>query len=322
MNVSLLVTQALSKPFVSEPITITGYVEAKELGELLPIHLQMKEGHPFAAIMINLYVNSILVEERESVSKYIFTEELYFPSFRFTGQLNDYKISVYYIDAPLLEVSEINFRLVCPCYDDQYVFDNYRYENPYWYRANFTFKGENQHSLTYDTEYVTYYGPRTYNINSIRTIDFSNNLFYVETSKVCDLETCELRIYYKFKDSDLLYKNGYTSIDLNLNYVGNNTFQIDDEYRFYVSKIDGMINESSSENTYDEAMPFYIPVTIEQQTINIEIVFSDVGNIHDNYVFPGIIKITNNLNDDDLVFGSVLYYQYRPVNEFLDVNYE
>ena len=158
-------------------------------------------------------------------------------------------------------------------------------------------------------------------INS-RIIDFSpySITFYNITPTT---DTCELRLYCEFEGSDLLYKNGYTSIDINLRKYSDYKYILKNDYKYYIDKKTGMIFENQTENCDDEMMPFFIPLSMGlNKSIPFEIVFSDFGSNHNDYIFQGTFNLSSeNLEIDESGFGTVLNYKYVEKAPFENIDY-
>lgn len=304
----------------SESITIQGYVNETSIGEKIAIALQMVDGHPWARLNINIYVNDKLELFKQVMTRYIANENYYINGFTYSGEIKKIKIVVNYED-PGVDDSVCEFSLHAPKYET-FISPYTDVFNPATYYPTsykFKMKGLNNSSIVPHTENSYISGISTINLNNTRYIDFSNYSIIVDSNVVDNLTTCEFRLYTKFKDSDLLYKdNTYTSIDINLK-KSNNVYTCLNEYRFYADKNTGMIYETYNENCDEDALPFFIPYSIGYDLpIEYELIFSDVGYHHLTYVYKGIINLGSNPIKDEQIFGNILNYRYKLIETPLE----
>ena len=133
-----------------------------------------------------------------------------------------------------------------------------------------------------------------------------------------------MKIYKKFDSSDLLYKNGYTTTDITLSRISSDSFIVSNEKKYYVDNNTGMIFEEQTSTCDDLSLPFFFPLSmVNDNNIEVEICFNDIGLHHNTYVFKTIVSL-NNIDDlYDEKFGEVFDCKYIEVSPPLQgVTYE
>ena len=307
---------------ISEPITITGDLKMPELNEKIPLYLQMAEGHPYAYVDINIYVNNVLEISTRTLTKYISENPYYLNGFTSPNESKIIKVNVAYSGLDI-QFTQCQFTLKSPHYEtyiSQEV-DSYSLKDSNPISIKFSMKG-GSFTITKIYEKVILAGKSNNDLINSRIIDFSpySRTFYNITPTT---DTCELRLYCEFEGSDLLYKNGYTSIDINLRKYSDYKYILKNDYKYYIDKKTGMIFENQTENCDDEMMPFFIPLSMGlNKSIPFEIVFSDFGSNHNDYIFQGTFNLSSeNLEIDESGFGTVLNYKYVEKTPFENIDY-
>ena len=307
---------------ISEPISITGNLDMPELDEKIPLYLQMSEGHPYAYVDINIYVNNILEISTRTITKYISENPYYLNGFTSPDETKIIKVNVSYSGLDI-QYTQCQFTLKAPHYETytSTEVDSYSLKDSNPISIKFSMKG-GSFTITKIYEKVILAGKCKNELKNSRIIDFSpySITFYNITPTT---DTCELRLYCEFEGSDLLYKNGYTSIDINLRKYSDYKYILKNDYKYYIDKKTGMIFENQTENCDDEMMPFFIPLSMGLNTsIPFEIVFSDFGSNHNDYIFQGIFNLSSeNLTIDESCFGTVLNYRYVEKKPFSNIDY-
>lgn len=315
----LLYATSVTSPPADESIEIKGYVEMVEVGTQVPIYLSIVEGHPFAYLDVDIYVNQVLEKHYLAITATFDRNPYYIDGFSSENDIKHIKIVVNYVDKGL-DDSVCEFNLYSPSYNTLHVFgpNNCAYQERNATRIDFQMKGKKS-NITILKEAVFINGIRNIDVSDKRFIDLSK---FEILSQNCtmDLQTCELRLYTKFENSDFLYKENYTSIDLNLKKISDSHYKIDNEYKFYVNNLNGGIYENYIDGCDDELLPFFIPYNINLEEIEYEIIFTDIGINHNTIVYPGKFKFDSiNANKG---FGKVFNYKYLLIDEPLSgVNY-
>ena len=93
-----------------------------------------------------------------------------------------------------------------------------------------------------------------------------------------------------------------------------NGCKVCNDYAFYVDKDTGMIKEQSSDNNQD-LVPFFIPLSINNETIPFEIVFYDIGMNHCIFRFQGNFTVLNLRQSDK--FGESNNFKYQSLDNAL-----
>lgn len=307
---------------ITEPITITGNLDMPELNEKIPLYLQMAEGHPYAYVDINIYVNNVLEVTERTITKYINEKPYYLNGFNSPNESKVIKVNVAYSGLDI-QFTQCQFTLKSPHYETytSVGVDSYSLKDSNPVTIKFSMKG-GSFTITKIYEKVILAGKSNYNLVDSRMIDFSpySITFYNITPTT---DTCELRLYCEFEGSDLLYKNGYTSIDINLRKYSDYKYILKNEYKYYIDKKTGMIFENQTENCDDEMMPFFIPLSMGiNKSIPYEIVFSDFGHNHNDYIFKGTFNLSSDsVIDENPQFGSVLNYKYVEKKPMENIDY-
>lgn len=306
----------------TEPITITGYIKQTGLFNKIPINLKVEEGHPYAYIYVNIYVDDVLVIQDEEITKYLPTKTYEIEGFTFKNEIKNIKIEVNYLENHV-ETSICNINFQGPSYDyhKSYYLDSFVATDDNPIQTNFTFKG-NECEFDWEYEQVVI-SSSYYKETNTRFLSFSDLIISLY-SIYNELETCELRLFCKLEDSDFLYKyNSYTSIDLELEKIDDYKYRIIDEYRFYINDHTGMIYESQTNECADELYPLFIPLSIgEDVLIDYEIHFQNVGINSCDYIFSGTYHLNCFYNEDKKQFGSILSYKYKQIfDELTGVEY-
>ena len=322
---SILLISPNITPFVAskESISISGSVEMVDLNEKIPVYLNMVEGHPYAYVFVYIYVNNVLEVSEKIVTKYISLNPYYLKPFRNANEEKDIKISVNYIEENV-KASVCSFKLKAPHYSQIYFdgYDSYNHiENDNPTKIEFSMKGSNS-VVSKEVEKLYLEGLHEYYLKNARIMDFS--YYSIEFTDLNYLpSTCEVRIFTEFEGSDLLYKNNsYTSIEFDLFKVSNKRLVLNNEERFYINNISGMIYESDDYNCYEITLPFFIPLSMGfEKIIPMEIHYIDVGKNHNTYIFKSNILLSNTRKFDSSIFGSVLNYKYEEKADILDVEY-
>lgn len=305
-------------PPSSESVTIKGYVEMVDLYEEVPFYLYLVDGHPVAYLDIFIYVDGVLALHDVEVSSVIDRRPYYIAGFTTPNVSKKIKIAVNYIDKGLPD-SVTEFIYYTPSYTTHTVRIKesiVKDKNPY--RVDFEMKGDVD-KVKYSREQLTLKGNNEVNTYSSRFFDFKKYEI-ASKEKPIKINQSEFRIYKKFENSDLLYKNGYTSIELKTIHIENNIFKILDDKRFYINKENGGIYETYDSSCNDEAMSFFFPLSFDSnEKVRFQIVYYDVGYNHNDYIFEGYIFSKVITNDD---FGGLLSYKYQEIEETLEVEYE
>ena len=322
--VSTFLTQAsvISEGPAKESITISGYIEQTGLYNKLPIYLQMDEGHPYAFVYIKIYVNDILVIDIEEVTKFISSNVYEIEGFTYANEIKNIRIEVNYLENHV-DTSICNIKFQGPSFDKH----KSNYTNSYIATDNnpiktyFTFKGNTcEFKSEYEHVAITSSYVKTTDTRYLTFSDLNISLFNIYDT----LQTCELRLFCELENSDMLFKNNqYTSIDLPLIQIDDNSYKIKDEYRFYVSDKTGMIYESYNDDCHDELYPLFIPLSLgEDVLIDYEIYFHDIGLNNSDYIYKGNYHLYSLKHKDEFQYGSILSYRYKQIYEELkDVKY-
>ena len=316
-------TSAISENVpATEPITISGFIKQTGLDNKIPIYLEVKEGHPYAFIYINIYVDDMLVIQDEEITKYLPTKTYEINGFTYRNETKNIKIEVNYLENHV-ETSVCNIKFQGPSYDHHKT--NYSDSlvatdnNPI--QTNFTFKAnECVFEGVYEHVAITSSYYKSTDTRFLSFSDLSISLYNIYD----ELEMCELRIYCKFEESDFLYKNNsYTSIDMQLEKVSDYKYKIKDEYRFYIDDKTGMIYERQTNDCADELYPLFIPLSLgEDVSIKYEIHFPNVGINSSDYIFSGNYHLYCLNKEDNMQYGSVLSYKYTQIfDELEEVEY-
>ena len=302
----------------TEPITISGYIKQTGLNNNIPIYLKMDEGHPYAFVYIKVFVNDELVINVEEITKYISTGVYEINGFTYEDEIKNVRIEINYLEENVAtSICEINLKGPSFSKHQSYYTNSFVATETNPIQIDFTFKGENA-NFTYIHEHVAITN-NYYSSTSTRFVlfpDFSISLYNMEDK----LEFCELRLFCKFEDSDLLYKySSYTSIDLPLIEVSENKYKIIDEYRFYINNKTGMIYEKQTYECDDELLPLFIPLSLGNNiTISYELHFSNLGLNYSDYIFTGQYNFYTSLIGDNTQFGSILSYKYEQIFKELE----
>ena len=306
---------------ISEPISITGSLKMPELNEKIPISLSMSEGHPYAYVDINIYVNNVLEVSTSTITKYINENPYYINGFENPNESKIIRVSVSYSGLDIAS-TQCQFTLKSPHYETykSIEVDSYSVKDENPISIKFSMKG-GSFTITKIYEKVILAGKGKNNLINSRIVDFSpySITFYNITPTT---DTCELRLYCEFEGSDLLYKNGYTSIDVSLRRYSDYKFILKNEYKYYIDKKTGMIFENQTENCDDEMMPFFFPLSMGlNKSIPYEIVFTDFGSNHNDYIFSGVFNLScEGLDIENPQFGSILNYKYVERKPLEDVD--
>ena len=324
MSSILLISPDVSLYVASnDSISISGNVEMVEINEKIPVYLNMDNGHPYAYIFVYIYVDNVLEISEKVVTKYISLNPYYLKPFKEVNEEKNIRISVNYIEGNV-PASICNFKIKAPHYSKIYFSggDSYKHmeiDNPI--RIDFSMKGSKSIvNKKYEELYLQ--GMYEYSLRNMRIIDFTYYSIELINFDFMPL-TCEVRIFTKFEGSDLLYKNNsYTSIEFDLLQVNNTRLVVNNEERFYINNMSGMIFESDNYNCDEVTLPFFIPLSLGfDKIIPMEIHFMDVGKNHNTYIFTSNILLSNTKRFDSSVFGNVLNYKYEEKSEILDVEY-
>lgn len=310
-----------SDEVLPESISILGSLQMPELYEDIPISLQMTQGHPFAVVVVEIYVNGNLLISEQTISSHLADKPFVIGGFNEENSRKIIKVSVKYLEgnAP---ATQCQFTLVAPHY---YTYksnatDSFSLKENNPISINFSMKGVS-YTITKYYEKVILNGKYDYQITNTRILDLSpfSITFYNITP---NFDSCELRLYCQFEGSDLLYKDGYTSIDIGFSKYSDYRFNLKNEYKYYIDKNTGMIFENQTENCEDELLPFFFPLSMGiEKSIPYELHFYDIGKNHNNYIFSGNINLTsNNINIENPSYGSVLNFKYVEL-ETLDIDY-
>ena len=92
---------------------------------------------------------------------------------------------------------------------------------------------------------------------------------------------------------------------------------------YYHNERIGELEIVSYENCDDEMMPFFIPLSMGiNKSIPYEIVFSDFGHNHNDYIFKGTFNLSSDsVIDENPQFGSVLNYKYVEKKPMENIDY-
>ncbi len=308
----LFSSRTIQKAATNESISISGSIFMVELYENIPITLSMIEGHPYAYVYVNIYVNDILEISKQEVTKYLSKEPYYIKGFTYANEEKSIKIEVNYIENNVV-ASTCNFLFYGPRYEKYKSLNrnNFTIQDNNPIQINFNMKGSS-FNLDKIYESITISGNIHIQLEDTRFMDFKK--FSISFTNIdTKLEMCEFRIFTKFKDSDLLYKeNAYTSIDINIIQESINTYFVDNEYRFYINEKTGMIYESQTKDCDEEMLPFFIPLSFGiNVTYEIELHFKDIGKNHNDYIYTSKITILSSKDISEQLFGSVLNYHYK-----------
>ena len=306
----------------TESITITGSIRQTGMFNKLPINLKVKEGHPYAYIYVNIYVNEVLVIQDEEITKYLPTKTYEIDGFTYDNEKKNIKIEVNYIENHVeTSVCEMLFLGPSYGYHKSYYSDSLIATDNNPIETSFTFKGKDcvfdriYEQVVIDSSY--------YKATDTRFLSFSD-LTISLYSIYDELETCELRLFCKFEDSDILYKNNlYTSIDLELEEISNYKYRIKDDYRFYIDNHTGMIYETQTDSCADELYPLFIPLSLGKKiSLDYEIHFSNLGLNNSDYIFSGSYYLYCLEQWDDTQYGSIMSYKYKEIfEELTEVEY-
>ncbi len=296
----------------NESIEVSGNITMTELDEKIPVNLKMIEGHPYAYVNVYIYVNGVLEVSKKEITKYLSKEPYYIQGFKSANEEKKIKIEVNYVENNVA-ASTCNFLFYGPRYEtykslNRNVF-TIKDNNPI--KINFKMKGTS-FSLDKQYESITISSRIFQNLENTRYMNL--DIFSISLTNIHQkLEIGEFRIYTKFNNSDLLYKdNSYTSIDVALFQSSTNEFKVENEYRFYVNEKTGMIQESQTKDCADEMLPFFIPLSLGVNvSFPIELHLMDIGKNHNDYIYTATLKVSSSLNINEKPFGSILNYQYK-----------
>ena len=311
----VLFTTSVTSPPANESIEIKGYVEMVEIGQQVPIYLQIVEGHPFAYLDVDFYVDNVLEKHYLAITATLDEKPFFINGFTNENEKKHIKIVVNYVDKGL-DDSVCEFNYYSPSFNTLHVFgpDNSAYQERNVSRVDFTMKGKKS-NVKLIKEAIFINGIRNIEISNKRFINLSN---FEILSQNLDLNVtnCEFRLYHKFENSDFLYKENYTSIDLSLTKISQNYFRVDNEYKYYVSNENGGIYENYIDGCDEDLLPFFIPYGILEDEIEYEIVFTDLGKNHNTLVYPGKIKLSNIEENDG--FGTMFNFKYSLIDNPLE----
>ena len=304
-----------------EPVTIKGNVPMVEINEDIPLYLTMVEGHPFAYLNILIYVDNTLTIQDKEISKYLNNKCYYLKGFTAKNSKKKIKIDVSYEDNDVAS-SICEFNIYSPSYRNakNTAKDILKYTDKNAINVSFKMQGSNQ-TIENEYEEVTFSGTWAYECLQSRFFDFSK--YSISASSNIDLQDSilEFKVFATFRDSDLLYKSDYTSIDVFFKKQSDNSLKGENEFKYYIDKNTGMIYENETISCDKENLPFFFPFNLSEDDnlILYSFVFNDVGKNHNTYTYSGIINLHN--IEDNHIFGSFNDFYYQEKEPIEDVIY-
>ena len=303
-----------------DPIIIRGNVSMVELNEDIPLYLSMVEGHPFAYLNINIYIDNVLTTTDREISKYLSNKYYSLGTFTNKNRSKKIKVEVNYEGTDTIS-STCEFKVYSPHYGNIKNAGSSKIMNKDKNAIGVSFQAQgNENSVEYEYEQVNFFGIWAYECKHTRFFDFSK--YSISASSNIDLKDTflEFKIYESFQNSDLLYKSNYTSLDISFKKQADNSLIGENEFKFFINKNTGMIFENETIECDKEALPFFFPFSIKTESlIQYSLNFYDVGKNHNNYIFSGVINV-NYINESDK-FGSVLDFIYQEKEPFKDIIY-
>ncbi|MDY2889559.1 MAG: hypothetical protein SOU19_08390 [Candidatus Caccosoma sp.] len=302
-----------------DPLIIKGNVPMVELNEDIPLYLSMVEGHPFAYLNILIYVDNALVIKDREISKYLNNKCYSLNGFTVKNAKKKIKIDVNYEDKDAIS-SVCEFTIYSPNYRTvkNAGKDVLKYTENNAINVSFQMQGNNQ---TVENEYeeLVFNGTWAYECIQSRFFDFSK--YSISSSNIALQDSIlEFKIFTHFKDSDLLYKNDYTSIDIIFKKQNDNSLRGENEFKYYIDKNTGMIFENETINCDKENLPFFFPFNLSDDNLVLySFSFFDVGKNHNSFVYTGIINLHNIENNH--IFGSFNDFYYQEKEPIKDVIY-
>ena len=167
------ISYATSDEVLPESISILGTLTMPELNERIPISIEMTQGHPFAVVVVEIYVNGNLQVNEQTISSHLSDEPFYIEPFREPNTKKIVKVSVRYLEGSA-PATQCQFTLIAPHY--------------YTYKSNetnsFSVKENNPISFSFSVKGVSYTitkyyekvildGKYDYQITNTRILDLS-----------------------------------------------------------------------------------------------------------------------------------------------------
>lgn len=318
----LIVVYPGMETIIPYPMHLEARVFMADLGQDMEIRIVPVQVEKNQSVKIVIYENDKVSQTVNTIGKEIINQKYYISAFTEENQVKQVKIIADYASDQMVAESKVTFNVYSPGYQT-YTANNalvQRFTNNNSSVIQLDIYGS-QSKVIEIKETVTIEGNPFIEIMNNRFLDFEDCKITGDNVEF-NLDYCELRLYKKFEDTDIIFKeNQYHSIELPLTKLtGNeNGYSVSNEYAFYVSKTSGMVNQNYSSKTYQELVPFYIPYSIKDERIPYEIVFYDIGRNHSIFKYKGSIKV---LNQGGAYFGQSYNYGYKQINKPLQgVNY-
>lgn len=274
------------------PIIVKGEISLVDLYQDILLNLSVDKGLLNEVILLDLSVNNKEVYyQKEYVASYLDNKPIIIEGFSEIGEVKHISINVGYRDM-IAKDSNVSFDIYSPNYENYYSnINNLAFKNNNPTKITFTMNGNNP-TINYEYESIDFHGNYIMELNDKRVLDFTEFCFKINSNIPYDLNYIELRIYYKFKYSDLYYiDDKYTLIEMPIYLDFNGYYLFDNEINYYINENNGGINISSNEQTNNDLLPFFIPLNVKENIIEYELVLSDIGLNHSSYFYKGIISI-------------------------------
>lgn len=282
------------------PIVVKGEVNLSDLNEDILLYLSVEKGLLNEVILLDLYVNNKeIYYKKEFVASYLDNEPIKLDGFKNVDETKNIRINIGYREMRV-EDSYISFNLSSPTYSD-YLIYNEVYENPNPINILF-YMNHNNPKIYYEYESIEFYGNKKIELKDKRVLDFNDFNFKINSSMPYKLDYIELKIYYKFKYSDLYYVNdNYTIIEVPIYEDKSNNYRIENDIKYYIDENNGGIYINQSKYTNSDLLPFFIPLYVNDNIIDYEFVLNDIGVNHSAYIFKGQILLNK--------YNNMFYYE-------------
>ena len=275
------------------PIIVNGDICLSDLYEDIFLNLSVEKGLLNEVILLDLSVNNqSIYYQKEYVASYLDNEPIILEGFKEIGEVKHININIGYRDM-IVEDSFISFDICSPTYENYYSnINNLAFQNSNPTKISFTMN-HNKSTINYEYESIDFHGNYIMNLGDKRVLDFNDFCFKINSEKKYELNYIELRIYYKFDYSDLYFiDNEYTIVEIPIYLNANGYYQISNDISYYINENNSGIYMYNNEYTSEDLLPFFIPLYVNEDTIEYEFVLQDIGLNHSTYIYKGVVNMS------------------------------
>ena len=309
-----------------EPVSISGYVEMADLYDEIPFHVSLTNPHPYAYLYLIVTVDDVEEINGRYLSTSFNTRSFSISGFTDFNQTKNVTVRLNYYSNTGIEDTVANFEIYSP--------GNQTYTSTL--RNNYTLKSSRPSTIYFDAKGSNYTITDTYESTTFsgtqaiyqknRFIDFSKFKINITSHKEVIVDSVEFRFYCRFLNSDLQYNStkGYTSLYLPVRKTAYNSYQVENEFIYYIDKNTGMIYESKTETCDEDPMQFFIPLSLGfNKPLDYEVVVNDINANYDDLIYKGSIQLSDEAFDIRNINFMNEKYHYESLDTYLEgVTYE